>query len=200
LCAGSAGQTSAATLTNNLGTLSSTTVISGTLSSVADVRLESLMLSSATSLTVFTTSYGGGMNLDGTTAPAGGFQPSVALYDTGGSAIAQTTGSYPNNAGDPATGIVGDSYFLASNLMAGDYILAIANWDTTGDPISGFVNPGTGSSFPDVGGNSRVGKYTLDISSSTAASTPEPASLWLTLSAAAGMCVVLRIRRKCLHS
>jgi hypothetical protein len=58
LCAVSAGQTSAATLTNSLGPLSPTTMVSGSLSSVADVQLEDFTLSSAAALTVFTTSYG----------------------------------------------------------------------------------------------------------------------------------------------
>jgi hypothetical protein len=196
LCAVSAGQTSAATLTMDLGPLPPTAVLNGTLASVADVQLDNFALSSATALTVFTTSYGGGMNSDGTTTAAGGFEPLVALYDTSGSVIAQTTGSYPNNTGDATTGIVGDSYFATSSLMAGSYILAIANWDTTGDPVSGFVNPGSGSAFLDTGGNTRTGNYSADIASSTVASTPEPASFWLTLPAAAGMLVFLRNRRK----
>jgi hypothetical protein len=80
--------------------------------------------------------------------------------------------------------------------MAGNYVLAIANWDTTEDPSTGFTNPGTGSSFLDTGGNSRTGSYTVDISSSALTSTPEPSSVGLTLPASAGILLFLRHRRK----
>lgn len=187
--AAGAGPAFATVTTGNIGVLPSTTVLTGTLGSEADVQLEDFTLATSTSLTIFTTSYAGGTNLDGTVTAAGGFQPNVALFTPSGFAVAQTSGSFPGNAGDPSTGIVGDSYFMTGDLAAGSYVLSIANWATTGDPVSGFTDSGLGS-FEDVGGNPRSGSYSIDI-----AQTPEPASFWLTLPAALGMLVMLHKRR-----
>ncbi len=186
------GNSSAAVMTNSLGSLPASSTLSGTLASESDVELESFNLSSPTALTVFTTSYGGGKNLNGTTTAAGGFQPNVSLFDMSGSTIAQTSGSNP--MGTPVNGIIGDSYFMTSDLTAGSYLLAVTNWATTGDPVSGFTDSLGLGSFTDVNGNVRNGNFTVNISAATTA-TPEPASFWMSLIAFAGAIGSVRIWR-----
>src|SRR6476469_10540767 len=50
-------------------------------------------LSMASAVTIYTTSYGGGPNLDSTTTGPGGFQPSLTLFDTTGFALAYENGT-----------------------------------------------------------------------------------------------------------
>src|SRR5579863_5644033 len=76
-----AGGLKAAPITvTNLGTVSGSLTLSGALVNQGAVVEEMFNLASPASLTIYTTSYGGGPNLDGTTSVAGGFQPMISLY------------------------------------------------------------------------------------------------------------------------
>lgn len=168
---------------------------SGTLSSesgAGSVVLESFTLTSAADITIFTTSYGGGTNLDGTVAAAGGFQPNLTLYNSSGFAVANQSASFSPIANpDPANGLALDGYLLDTDSAAGTYYVTLTDWQnqmpvtSTGLNLSEaaylqFSGPG-GMSFQDVQGNNRTGSYGLDISATPAgaSSVPEPGTLRL---------------------
>src|ERR1700685_3982804 len=58
------------------------------------VVLESFSLTSVSDVTIYTTSYGGGMNLDGSTSGPGGFQPNITLYNNTGFVVANQSPSF----------------------------------------------------------------------------------------------------------
>src|ERR1700728_2308181 len=76
----------------NLNASSISETYTGTLTSesgsTGSVVLESFSLTSASEVTIYTTSYGGGTNLSGTSTSAGGFQPSITLYNGTGFVVA----------------------------------------------------------------------------------------------------------------
>ena len=192
-----AGQMKAAETTVNLGSLSGPVTNTGTLNSEADAVLENFSLSSSTPLTVFTTSYGGGANVDGSTSSAGGFQPNVMLFSSTGSVVAQTSGSDPMGTVDSKTGLLADSYFSDPSVAAGNYILSITNWGTTGDPVNGFTDTFGSGGFNDVAGNARASNFAVNLSTSATppSAAPEPASFWLTLPVLAIAALVIRKRQ-----
>ena len=177
------------------------TVYTGVLTDPAAVVQESFSLASAGDISLFTTSYGGGKNLDGTTAPAGGFQPNITLYKSDGTYVDSQWATPPASANaDPSTMLTLDSYLAESGLASGTYIVTLTNWNTQ-QPITatnlsdGFI-AGSSNFFNDVQGNSRTGSYALNISTPGAVSaTPEPATFWLVLPVLAGTAFVMRKRR-----
>jgi hypothetical protein len=137
-------------------------------------------------LKIFTDSYGGGNNVDGTTAAAGGFMPSLVLYNGAGNFLAGETFPSPIGMKDPTTGLVGDAYIATATLAPGTYIVALSDFLVQQPPTAknladGFVNYGSGSNFVDVQGNARNGGYSLNISGATGPAVPEPATFWLLL-------------------
>ncbi len=159
---------------------------SGTLSSTSQVLQEDFTTSAVSNLTIFTTSYGGGTNLDGTTASAGGFQPNITLYTSGGDFVTNQAVSSPIAMTDSSTGLALDGYLTDTGLAPGSYIVTLTNWLTQQPPTAtnlsdGFVNYG-GSAFTDVNGNLRSSSYALNLSTSGTSSVPEPASIWLLVS------------------
>lgn len=178
-------------------------VYTGTLANPATVVQENFSLNSAGNVVIFTTSYGGGKNLDGTTASAGGFQPNLTLYKSDGSYVDSQWATPPAKANaDPSTKLTLDSYISETDLGVGSYIVTLTNWDTQ-QPITatnlsdGFI--AGSSNFNDVQGNPRSGSYALNISTPGAVSaTPEPATFWLVLPALAGTALVMRQRRSSL--
>ena len=79
-------------------------------------------LASASNLTIYTDSYGGGTNANGTTATAGGFMSSLVLYNSAGKYVASETFPSPIGKTDPTTKLNGDAYINRMNLGAGTYI------------------------------------------------------------------------------
>lgn len=197
----------AATCTGTIMTLPAT--CTGTIANQGTAQLLNFMLSSPSDLTIYTTSYGGGKNLDGSTTLAGGFQPNLVLYDSTGMFVANTTGFPPPNANtDPTTNWDGDAYLTNPNTKAGSYTLAVTDWQlgqsTTATNLSdGFTdNLGNGSTFIDVGGNTRTGNYAVDIMATPVSGSggggptsavPEPATVFLMLPAFA-LALLLRKR------
>jgi hypothetical protein len=166
------------------------------------VVVEPLDLTTASSVTIFTTSYGGGTNLNGSMTSAGGLQPNVTLFDTTGFAVATESGMFSplNNSWD--------AYILDSDVAAGNYFLiltdqanqvsaAFTGFDGTApaDFYTLFTGPG-GSSFTDVEGNARNGNYALNVQATPLASpTPEPATFWLVVPVLAGALLFVRKRK-----
>jgi hypothetical protein len=178
----------AATAMNNLGTLAGGMTMTGALTDEAQVVQENFSLASGGNLTAYTTSYGGGSNLDGTMTAAGGFQSALTLYDASGNYVMSQWPMSPVAKTDPTSGIIGDSYLTASNLMAGSYILVLTDWQnqqpaTATNLSNGFNGPG-GTSFLDVMGNARTANYALNLTvAGTPTATPEPATFWLAVPA-----------------
>jgi PEP-CTERM motif-containing protein len=192
-----------------LGVLGSTalladTVYTGTLTDPATVVQEDFSLSSPGDVSIFTTSYGGGANLNGTTATAGGFQPNITLYNSDGTYVGSQNANDPMAKVDSSTGLALDGLLTESNLAAGNYIVTLTNFWTqqsaTATNLSdGFTNLG-GSTFLDVQSNMRSGAYALNIAApgGPVSATPEPASFWLVLPALAGVAFFARKRKSLL--
>jgi uncharacterized protein (TIGR03437 family) len=86
-----------------------------------DQREVFFTLSAPSSVALRTFSYAGGVNAAGTTIPAGGFDPTVSVFDSGGRLIAYNRdGGCGNVAADAVTSFCWDS-FLQVSLPAGNY-------------------------------------------------------------------------------
>jgi hypothetical protein len=165
-------------------------IYTGTLSNQAAVLEENFTLSSASDLTIYTTSYGGGTNLNGTTTAAGGFQPSLILFNSTGDYVAGETYPSPIANPDPSNGWALDAYLSDPNLAAGTYTVALTDWLNQQSPTATNLSDGFtfdlgsgGSTFLDAQGNSRTGAYALNISAMplSGTATPEPATIFLVL-------------------
>lgn len=174
--------------TGNWGTLSGPFTSAGTLANQNTALQASFTLGAASQLTIYTNSYGGGMNANGSTAMAGGFMPSLVLYNGSGNYVAGQTFPSPIGNMDPNTRLNGDSYIRTGNLAAGNYILALSDF-LVQQPITatnlsdGFQNLGSGTGFTDVQGNVRTGMYSLNITGANGGgptpTIPEPATFWM---------------------
>lgn len=188
--------------TVNLGTLSSSATTAGTLPNQAQVLEAAFSLGSASSLTMYTTSYGGGKNLDGTTASAGGFQTMITLYNSAGKYVMGEQVTSPIATKDPKTGLALDAYLFDTNLAAGSYIAVLTDWLNQQPPTAtnlsdGFVDLGSGgSTFVDEQFNSRSATYVLNLSVSGNAAVPEPGTIWLMIPALAAAIVLVRRHRR----
>lgn len=181
--ASSISQTYTGTLTSESGSSSS-------------VVLESFSLTSPSDVTIYTTSYGGGMNLNGTTTAPGRFQPNITLYNSTGFVVATQSPSFSPIANpDPSNGWKGDGDLQDTDAPAGMYYVTLTDWQnqmsvtSTGLNTSDaaglqFSGPG-GTSFADVQGNNRTGDYALNISAmplgggTSPTSVPEPGTFLL---------------------
>lgn len=179
---------------------------SGTPNSIV---VEGFTLTTPSAVTIYTTSYGGGNNLDGTTSSPGGFQPNITLFDTTGFALATETGAFSPIANpDPSNGWKGDGYVYDPSVAAGSYYAILTDINNqVSAAFTGFGNtsvanfytlfsgPG-GNSFTDEQGNNRDGNYALNIeATSLASAVPEPATFSLILPALAVAFFVIRRRR-----
>lgn len=108
-----------------------------------DVVFFPLQLDVASRVTMISYSYAGGINAAGQAIPRGGFDPVLAVFDFAGFLIAQNDDGNADVPADALTGATFDS-FLALELAAGDYTIALMQFDneaigpTLGD---GFVRP-----------------------------------------------------------
>lgn len=183
--------------------------LTGESGSAGSVVLESFTLTSASDVTIYTTSYGGGMNLDGTTSGAGGFQPNITLYNSTGFVVANQSPSFSPIANpDPSNGWKGDGYLTDADATAGTYYVTLTDWqnqmsiNASGLNLSTaaytqFSGPG-GTSFQDAQGNTRTGAYALNIMAtplSSGSTVPEPASFLLVLPVLAAVALLNRKRR-----
>ena len=147
-----------------------------------DVQQFNFSVGATSTVTLRSYSYAGGTMADGTVIPAGGFDPILALFDSGGALLDQ------NDDGtgvptDPGTGEAFDVK-LARSLDPGDYIVAVLQFDNFPDGSNlsdGFVREGEGnftaadcsaSSFCDFTGDSRTPQWAFDILNVAAAVIP----------------------------
>lgn len=154
--------------------------ITGSLPNQGTVLEQSFTVSATSNLLIYTNSYA-----------TGGFQPSLTLYNPGGTyrgsqAAIPFSGATP----DPGTGATLDSFLQVNALAPGTYTLALTDWllqqSVTATSLSdGFkFNLGNGVSFVDVRGATRTGQYAFAIQLTQAGSAvPEPTTFLLALPA-----------------
>jgi len=159
-----------------------TSTFGGNFSQDDNVQLFNFSVSGAAPVTLFTTSYAGGGNADGTTAPPGGFAPILTVYDGFGSFIADTQMGNTVVPPDPVTGQQYDAY-LQQSFDPGTYTLALTEFDNTAAGVSlseGFLRDGTGNftgpeflgrpgSFIDFTGSQRTSAWTVNFQNAGAA-------------------------------
>lgn len=166
-------------------------------------------LSSTQTVTLYTTSYGGGANLDGTTSAGGGFVPVLSLFTRSGSIIGGDGGSGVCNAGQQADSSTGrcEDAFLSELLAPGKYTLVLTEFPNVavGDLSDGFLFSSDPTATGDACGGTMSGKkffdttaapcvkrthdYTLNIATNTP--VPEPPT-WALVLPAAGLIVAGR--------
>jgi hypothetical protein len=136
-----------------------------------------------------TLGYAGGVNGEGTTIVAGGFDPILSLFDSTGDLIG-LNGDDPGAVIDPLTGNGFDS-LISTFLTVGDYTLILTENDNLpiGPSLSdGFTRTGqgnfTGPQFAGVSGafwdatpSQRNGNWAVDLEGITASAVPEPGTL-----------------------
>jgi hypothetical protein len=179
----------------------------GTFAADNSVSTYNFNVAAAQPYVLWTTSYGGGTNLDGTNSPAGGFVPVLTLYSADSGNVVANDGAggtcSPVGRQDASTGVCDDAYIFAV-LTPGNYVLdltefpnvAIGNLSdgflfstdptATGDACSGgmFVQADL-SSCPQ-----RTNSYAFNV-----ASVPEPATVWLVVPGLA-LAGLFRYRRR----
>ncbi len=166
-CSGLQGSAIASTISN-----------SGTFLTDDQMFQLNFTLASASTVTIQSFGYGGGVNGLGTVIPQGGFATDVAIFSATGSKLLideDTTGGTAPGACSPrainsTTGLCLDGFLSLPNLAAGNYIVTLteqgnpANGPGFGD---GFAQSGsgnfTGGPFTDPFGNRMNGKWALDV-------------------------------------
>ena len=93
------------------------------------------------SVTMYTTSFGGGLNLNGTTTTPGGFDPVLTLFDSAGKFISENDNS-PTGGLDPVTGFRYDASITVI-LAPGSYKLVLTQF---GNFAKASPTDGTGAS------------------------------------------------------
>ena len=171
------------------------------------VRLFSFTVTTPSNVRLFTTSFAGGVNLDGTTTPPGGFAPILTLFDAGGNFITEN----PDFDIDPAQ--VSDAA-IERLLSPGTYLLSVTQFENFVETTSlagGFIYDdepnftrrvfGNGSgSFIAPDGSQRTSNFTVNFQNvasaqPAAAPVPEPATLALLGTGLAGVVAGVRRRR-----
>lgn len=161
-----------------------------------DVQLLSFTLPTASTVTIQTLSFAGGVNAAGTTIAPGGFSPDVWLFDPTGALLLADSPESPDHAApsdcglraiDPGSGFCWDAY-LNADLTAGTYSVALSqDGNVLADGYSlagGFTEQGV-SNYTDVNGlggefylpdglTERDGNWALDISGVPPIGVPEP--------------------------
>lgn len=161
-----------------------------------------LNVPTAQTIDIYTTSYAGGMNLDGTTSMAGGFVPAITIFSVSSGMVVDCAANGLTCAGtqvmgplkaDPTTGSMLDVYLQESfgpgaylvdltevpNVATGDVntnpeFLFSSDPTATGD-VCGVAN-GTLLETDTAPCTQRNGNFALNIGT-----VPEPATLWLAL-------------------
>lgn len=178
----------------------------GTFGGDDDVQLFFFTADGASSVTLRTYGYAGGVQADGNVVSAGGFDPILSLFDSTGSLIAENDDGF--GPADPSTGASFDAEF-SQVLAAGSYAVAISQYDNfaigpdlsdgfalTGDPFFTAFNGCSNGQFCDVSGvspfDNRTNEWALDILNVETAVIPEPSTGLLVLMGLVGLRVPRR--------
>ena len=161
----------------------------GTLAADDGVELLGFTTDGSSIVTLRTYSYAGGTQANGNIVPRGGFDPTLALFDSAGNKIA----SNDDGDGVPADSATGGAYDtqLSILLAAGAYTVAVsqsynfANGPTLSDGFtvagSPFFTAGfgcTNGQFCDSTGDNRSSSWAFDVLNAETAETvvPEPST------------------------
>jgi hypothetical protein len=167
----------------------------GTLAADNSVFTYNLTVTITQSYVLWTTSYGGGTNLDGSTSASGGLVPVLTLFSASSGNAVNFDGADGVCMGaahtDSSTGMCDDA-FIITTLPAGSYVLDLTEFPNVaiGNLSSGFLFSSDPTATGDTCGGASTGhmfvqadlsacpqrtsSYTLNI-----ANVPEPASFWL---------------------
>ena len=156
-------------------------------------RTFTVTMSNAGNVTVRTLSYAGGIASDGTAVSAGGFDPTLSIFDSSGALVALNRDSGCGGSTDPITLLCWDSA-INIPLPAGSYQIVLTESDNV--PIgetrdAGFLYDGNGNftadpesatsgGFWDLSLHHRTSAYVVDISGVNTAQlglTPKVSSL-----------------------
>lgn len=183
----------------------------GTFTADDSVFSQAINVASTQTYNFFTTSYAGGLNLNGSVSLPGGFDPVLTLFSNAtGQVIAFGGGSGtaegPSGV-DPVTGLSEDANF-SSTLNPGTYSLFLTQFPNVanGSLSDGFLFAGSSNFTGDLCGVSggmflqsdiapcakRTGSYAVNVSSSPASPVPEPPTWLLVLPASAAFALIGR--------
>ena len=175
-------------------TLTSPVTQSGNFTADNDTVTFSFTVPTTETVNLYTTSYNGGANLDGTTSAAGGFVPVLSLFTGAGAIVAGDGGSGNNDA------------YLSELLTAGSYQLVLSEFPNVaiGNLGDGFLFSSDPSATGDACGGTSAGKQFLDTTTTacaqrdshwsynitTASPVPEPPT-WALVLPGAGLLVIV---------
>jgi hypothetical protein len=157
----------------------------GNFTNINDVQLFTFTVGASSNVVLRTWSYAGGVNAQGQTIAAGGFDPILALFQGSGpnaTYINQNDDGDSAVPADPVTGAQFDTYLAVSNLTPGVYTVSVMDYanfavgPTLGDGFTGGAVLdsdciGTGT-FCDVTGHFRDSHWAFDILGVQSATTP----------------------------
>jgi len=169
-----------------------TTSYTGAFTQDDGMQIFPLRLDLPAQVTLVSFGYAGGTNAAGQVIPRGGFDSVLSLFGATGMLLAENDDGGFNVPTEALTGTTFDA-FLALNLAAGDYFIAVTQFDNLAiGPLlsSGFVRTGGAAfttsfgcvdaqpAFNDVSGQAgcgRTGNWAFDVQ----VEAPEPASMAL---------------------
>ncbi len=137
---------------------------SGNFTQDDNVKLFTFDVTSPGSVILYTTSYGGGPNVNGTSSGPGGFDTILTLFDSTGTFIDQNDDNAQSIA-DPTTGATFDAE-LQDTLAAGTYQVALTEYDnfSNGNLSDGFAEDGQGNfTGTDFGSADQAGLGFIDV-------------------------------------